>query len=213
MFKLKNIKVSHKLAIIIAVGIIGFISLLLIAASALQSNLRTEREARLNAVLNSTLSQVSFLEKTLPKEQAQAEAKKLINALRFDGDNYVFVINESREAVVHPSHPELVGQQLGSDSERFWFDMVNLAKNGQQGILTYDWQNDKGQPAEKLSSVHGFAPWGWILGSGMLVDDIQTAVQQQFMKMALATLAVIVVMSLFGFIISRAIVTDRKSVV
>ncbi|WGY47094.1 methyl-accepting chemotaxis protein [Vibrio sp. ABG19] len=212
MFKLKNIKVSHKLAIIIAVGIIGFISLLLIASNALQNNLRTEREARLNAVLKSTLSQVSFLEKTLPKDQAQAEAKKLINALRFDGDNYVFVINESREAVVHPLHPELVGQQMGSDSERFWFDMVNLASNGQQGILTYDWQNDKGQPAEKLSSVQGFAPWGWILGSGMLVDDIQTAVQQQFLNMALATLAVIVVMSLFGFIISRAIVTPLERI-
>lgn len=52
MLKLKNIRVSYKLAIILLVGIIGFVSLLFIAATALKNNLVAEREARLNAVIN-----------------------------------------------------------------------------------------------------------------------------------------------------------------
>ncbi len=75
MLKLENIKVSYKLAAIVIVGIVGFLSLLFISANALKENLVAEREARLKAVIQSTLSQVAYLNQTLPKEQAQEQAK------------------------------------------------------------------------------------------------------------------------------------------
>lgn len=198
MLKLENIKVSYKLAAIVIVGIVGFLSLLFISANALKENLVAEREARLKAVIQSTLSQVAYLNQTLPKEQAQEQAKALINALRFDGNNYMFVIDESRYTVVHPIRQDLVGQQMGNpgkDTEgQFWFTMIDLARNGQQGSLIYPWKNQQGNPADKLSFVNGFAPWGWILGSGMLLDDIEHAVYQQFLRMGFATLIVTLVM-------------------
>lgn len=185
MLKLKNIKVSYKLAIILLVGTMGFISLLFISANALESNLVAERKARLNAVITSILSQVTYLEKSLPKPQAQNEAKALINSVRFDGNNYLFVIDESRYTIVHPIRPELVGKQMGneqSSDDDFWHTMVSLGKGGQHGVLTYPWQTAAGKPADKLSAVYGFAPWGWIIGSGMLLDDIEQAVARQFWK-------------------------------
>lgn len=51
MLKLENIKVSYKLAAIVIVGIVGFLSLLFISANALKENLVAEREARLKAVI------------------------------------------------------------------------------------------------------------------------------------------------------------------
>ena len=209
MLKLKNIKVSYKLAIILLVSIIGFISLLFIAATALKHNLIAEREARLYAVINSTLSQVSFLEQSLPKDDAQKQAKALINAIRFDGNNYLFILDETRKMLVHPLRQDLVGQQMGeqrSGEDGFWYTMVDLAKGGQHGVLTYPWQTTAGKEADKLSAVHGFAPWGWVLGSGMLLDDIEHAVERQFWTMAIATFVAIIVMAAFGVVISRAIV-------
>ncbi|EKF9636419.1 cache domain-containing protein [Vibrio cholerae] len=210
MLKLENIKVSYKLAAIVIVGIVGFLSLLFISANALKENLVAEREARLKAVIQSTLSQVAYLNQTLPKEQAQEQAKALINALRFDGNNYMFVIDESRYTVVHPIRQDLVGQQMGNpgkDTEgQFWFTMIDLARNGQQGSLIYPWKNQQGSPADKLSFVNGFAPWGWILGSGMLLDDIEHAVYQQFLRMGFATLIVTLVMIGLGVVISRAVI-------
>lgn len=216
MLKLENIKVSYKLASIVMVGIIGFITLLFISANALQKNLIAEREARLKAVIQSTLSQVAYLNQTLPKEQAQEQAKALINSLRFDDNNYMFVIDESRYTIVHPIRPHLVGQQMGNsgrDTEgQFWFTMVDLARNGQHGSLMYPWTNAQGKPADKLSFVSGFAPWGWILGSGMLLDDIQHAVYQQFFKMGLATLAVTIIMIGLGIVISRAVIKPLDTI-
>lgn len=215
MLKLKNIKVSYKLAIILLFGIVGFISLLFISANALKNNLVAEREARLNAVISTTLSQIAYLEKTLPPQAAQDQAKALINAARFDGNNYLFVLDEARRVVVHPIRPSLVGQQMGNQNnseESFWYTMVDLARGGQQGVLTYPWKTDAGKQTEKMAAVHGFAPWGWVLGSGILLDDIERAVEQQFWKMAIATLVAIIAMAILGLIISRAIIGPLEQI-
>ena len=49
--------------------------------------------------------------KHIPKTQAEATA--MLDSMRFDGDNYLFVLDETRHVVVHPVKPELVGQQMG----------------------------------------------------------------------------------------------------
>ena len=73
--KLNNIKVSHKLTIIIVASIIGSLCLLFIASTSLKSNLIAEREARLNAVIDSAMSQIQYLKQNLPHDSAQSEAK------------------------------------------------------------------------------------------------------------------------------------------
>jgi methyl-accepting chemotaxis protein len=52
MFKLGDIAVSRKLMLLLSLALVGFIALLLISASALHRNLMSEREARLQAVLD-----------------------------------------------------------------------------------------------------------------------------------------------------------------
>lgn len=216
MLKLENIKVSYKLTAIIAVAIVGLLSLLFIATSALRSNLVVEREARLNAVIDTLLSQISHLQKTLPEDEAKSQAKILINNTRFDSNNYLFAIDESRYTIAHPIRTDLVGKQMGSPGKdtqgEFWFTMVELGKNGQQGTLRYPWQTNSGTPAEKLSAVHGFAPWHWIIGSGMLINDIEEAINKQILKMGGATLAVVFVMATLGVVISRAIIMPLESI-
>lgn len=154
MLKLRNIKVSYKLTIIIAVGILGFLSLLAISANALKQNLIFEREARLNAVIRSVFSQVAYLNQTLPRQEAQQQAKALIKHTRFDGENYLFVIDEYRYTIVHPIRDDLVGKQMGNGSDgQFWFTMVDKGSSGRNGSLIYPWQNNAGQPADKLGGT------------------------------------------------------------
>ncbi|MGL5481949.1 MAG: cache domain-containing protein, partial [Aeromonas veronii] len=198
MFKLGDITVSRKLILLLALAFVGFVSLLLISANALQRNLMSEREARLNAVLEQAMSQIQFLASTLPAEQAQQEARKLLTNTRFDGNNYLFVIDENRTMVVHPIRPELVGQKMGEGGAagQFWYQMVDIAKGGKQGTLQYVWVGPSGETADKLSMVSGYQPWGWILGSGMLLQDIQQTIWAQYMKMGTATAIVILLMGL-----------------
>lgn len=216
MFKLGDITVSRKLILLLTLAFVGFVSLLLISANALQRNLMSEREARLNAVLEQAMSQIQFLASTLPAEQAQQEARKLLTNTRFDGNNYLFVIDENRTMVVHPIRPELVGQKMGeggaATAGQFWYQMVDIAKGGKQGTLQYIWTGPSGETADKLSMVSGYQPWGWILGTGMLLQDIHQTIWAQYMKMGSATAIVIVLMGLLGWRITHSIVSPLNQI-
>ncbi|MFM5575594.1 methyl-accepting chemotaxis protein [Aeromonas veronii] len=216
MFKLGDITVSRKLFLLLTLAFVGFVSLLFISANALQRNLMSEREARLNAVLSQAMSQIQFLASTLPMEQAQQEARKLLTNMRFDDNNYLFVINENRQMLVHPIRPELVGQTMGegtgATAGQFWLQMVDIAKGGKQGTLQYVWNGPSGETADKLSMVSGYQPWGWILGSGMLLQDIQQTIWAQYMKMGSATAIVTLLMGLLGWRITRSIVSPLNQI-
>lgn len=216
MFKLGDIAVSRKLMLLLSLALVGFIALLLISASALHRNLMSEREARLQAVLDLAMSRIQSLATTLPAAQAQAEAKAMLNSMRFDGDNYLFVLDETRHVVVHPVKPELVGQQMGQSGTEtagdHWQRMVELGKGGQHGRLEYQWIGPSGDAAQKMSLVAGYQPWGWILGSGVLLQDIQATIWSQYQLMGGATLLVILLMGLLGFAISRSIVNPLAEI-
>ena len=111
------------------------------------------------------------------------------------------MLDEDRRMVVHPAKPELVGQQMGNNpAESHWQHMVDLGKGGHQGRLEYP----VGLPcparaAQKMSLVTGHQPWGWILGSGVLLQDIEATIWwSQYEWMGGATLLVILLMGLLG---------------
>ncbi|MFM5135442.1 methyl-accepting chemotaxis protein [Aeromonas rivipollensis] len=213
MFKLGDIAVSRKLMLLLSLALVGFIALLLISASALHRNLMSEREARLQAVLDLAMSRIQALAATLPPEQAKAQAKAMLDSMRFDGDNYLFVLDEDRRVVVHPAKPELVGQQMGNNpAESHWQHMMDLGKGGHQGRLEYQWVSPSGEAAQKMSLVTGYQPWGWILGSGVLLQDIEATMWSQYEWMGGATLLVILLMGLLGLAISRSIVNPLAEI-
>lgn len=63
-----------------------------------------------------------------------------------------------------------------------------------------------------MSLVAGYQPWGWILGSGVLLQDIQATIWSQYQLMGGATLLVILLMGLLGFAISRSIVNPLAEI-
>ncbi|MFM4648968.1 methyl-accepting chemotaxis protein [Aeromonas bivalvium] len=215
MFKLGDIAVSRKLMLLLSVALLGFLALLLISASALHRNLMSEREARLQAVLDLAMSRIQTLAATLPASEAQAQAKAMLDSMRFDGDNYLFVLDENRHVVVHPAKPELVGRPMGEPgvaAEAHWLRMVDLGKGGRQGRLEYQWRSPTGETAQKMTLVAGYQPWGWILGSGLLLQDIEATIWSQYELMGGATLLVILLMGLLGLAISRSIVNPLAAI-
>jgi len=216
MLKLKNIKVKHKLSLLIGIAILGFVSILLISANTLKQNLLNEREAQLRAVVDAALSQINTLNQQLPPEQAKQRATEIIKSIHFNDNNYIYVMDSSRHILVHPTQAELEGKQMGNagrNSEQgFWYQMVDAGKQPQGGLITYPWHDQQGEPADKIAFLKSINSWDWILGSGMLINDIDSAVQQQTTKMALATLVIILIMAALGFVITRAITSPLNSI-
>ena len=80
--------------------------------------------------------------------------------------------------VMHPIKPEMNGNDISTykdpNGKALFVDFVKTVKKNGAGFVPYEWPKpgfDKPQP--KLSYVVGFAPWNWVIGTGVYIDDLK----------------------------------------
>jgi methyl-accepting chemotaxis protein len=170
----------------------------------------------------------------MPLEQAQKEAAAHIFKLRYEKKEYVWINDLGKpipRMIMHPAVPALDGKILddpkfnkatgmsdGLDGDVKKIDMKNLfvtfnevVERAGRGFVIYEWPKPKdggGATTElytKLSYVQKFEPWGWVLGSGIYIDDVTKDVAT--VKWALVGLNVVFAsfMLLLCYMISRGI--------
>jgi methyl-accepting chemotaxis protein len=112
--------------------------------------------------------------------EAQAKAIGEIKAIRYEGKEYVWINDMVPRMVAHPIKPELEGKDLSDmkdpDGKRLFVEFVETVKRSGSGYVDYLWPKPGSKdPEPKRSYVAGFAPWGWIIGSGVYVDEVRNA--------------------------------------
>lgn len=145
----------------------------------------------LKFVIDSLTSQVEakykdFQDGKISEKKAMAQAKELVKTARYDdGTGYVWINDTGApfpKMVMHPIAPQLDGKVMNSkkfnvtkDKQNLFVAMVNVVKDGGSGFVEYEWvKPGKTENQPKLSYVKLFEPWGWILGTGIYVDDAAT---------------------------------------
>ena len=78
---------------------------------------------------------------------------------------------------MHPTQPQLQGKDLSDTKDptgkRLFVEFTHIVKAEGAGFVDYLWpQPGKTEPVAKISYVQGFAPWGWLIGSGIYIDDV-----------------------------------------
>ncbi|MBT9487403.1 MAG: cache domain-containing protein [Rubrivivax sp.] len=140
----------------------------------------------------------------LPREQAQRLARDAVSKLRYDGREYFWINDMQPRVVMHPVKPELVGQDVSAVKDpnglAVFGAFVDRVKRDGQGFVAYQWPRpDSTAPVDKLSYVKGFAPWGWVVGSGLYVDDLRSAANARLQWVG-ATLLLAVLMAGYLFL-------------
>jgi methyl-accepting chemotaxis protein len=120
----------------------------------------------------------------MDRAAAQQLARTSIASLRYDGSEYFWINDMQPRMVMHPIKPDLDGQDLSAMRDPSGFALFNafvdtVRKDG-KGFVAYQWPKPgSSKPVDKVSYVQGFAPWGWVVGSGIYVGDLQEAARQQ----------------------------------
>ena len=112
------------------------------------------------------------------REQAQEMAKQAVNGMRYDREEYFWINDMAPVVLMHPFNAKLVGQPAGGLKDPTGFALfqgfVDEVKRNGQGFVPYRWPKPGSpEPVEKTSYVKGFAPWGWVIGSGIYIDDLR----------------------------------------
>lgn len=154
---------------------------------------------------------------TLSREAAQQGALAVLKALRYGRNDYLWVNDLQPRMVMHPMNPKLDGQDLSTykdpDSKALFNEMVVVAKNG-GGVVAYRWPKPgASEPVPKVSYVKQFEPWGWVLGTGVYLDDLQAEFRAQVWQTAGVGAVIVVLMGVLIFLIQRSITRPLTSTV
>ena len=123
----------------------------------------------------------------IPLERAKREAIATLRAMRFDdGKGYLWINTVGRpypKMVMHPVLPQLEGKVLDSpeftwaknDGRNLFQVAVDLTSGRADGFIRYTWPEPDGKALAphmpKVSRVRRFEEWGWIVGTGIYVDE------------------------------------------
>jgi len=116
----------------------------------------------------------------LSREQAQKHALRELEKLRYDEKEYFWVNDMQPRMVMHPIRPDLDGKEIGEMKDpnglALFSAMVAVVRKEGKGLVEYQWPKPgSAKPVDKISFVQGFAPWGWVIGSGVYTDDLRNA--------------------------------------
>lgn len=148
----------------------------------LKNDLISERKMQSSNAVDMAFNVIAFYETQqknglLNKLDAQKGALASVKAMRYDEGNYIWINDMQLRMVMHPTNSRLDGTDLStftdSDKKPLFVDIVNGAKLNGSGFEYYMWPKPgESIPSEKLSKYSLFEPWGWVIGTGVYIDDI-----------------------------------------
>ena len=157
------------------------------------------------------------------------EALKAIAEMRFGKDGYFWINDTTPKMIMHPIKPALNGQDLSNVKDPngiFLFnEMAKVTKIQEMGRVDYSWTKPgSDKPVPKMSYVMLFKEWGWIVGTGEYVDNIEAKIDQMrddsHAQMITSTTQIIFISILLVFVITlivsfaadRAIIKPIKNI-
>jgi len=147
---------------------------------------------------------------SITETEGKQRALAALKTLRYGGTEYFWVNDMNSIMVMHAVNPKLDGTNLNTlkdgSGRTIFNEFVKVVNAKGQGTVEYDWPKPGSEtPQPKVSFVKGFAPWGWIVGSGVYVDDVNTIVKQQMTYLGGGVLALGVLLLLIGGVISKSL--------
>jgi len=147
----------------------------------------------------------------LNRDQAQQLALAEIRHLRYgaEGKDYFWITDMQPHMVMHPYRSDLDGQDLSTyrdnDGKPLFLDFVRVVRQGGDGYVDYLWQwkDDPSRIVPKLSYVKGFQPWGWIIGTGIYLDDVGAEIRNMTGRLARVSLWISAVIALLILYMAR----------
>ncbi len=215
-----NLSVRRKLNLLTLLIALGVIALSVIAARMQYLDLTETRKTALKTQVelsDGILQHYHRLTGTgeLSEEAAKTAALQALEVMRAENDTYYYnVYDTGYRLLMHPFRKDLVGKDMKDfrtdDGVRIYYDQVEAAKAG-GGFVNYRWAKpgSKGD-VEKVAYASLFAPWNWVISSGVYMDDVQKQALVFTAIMALSGGVLVLIVLALSWVIGNRIAVPLK---
>lgn len=191
----KNMSLNNRLIATILATVLALTVLFVGVLYTERSLLLKDRQEKVRSLVEVAYGVIAQHEKAVGEgkmslEAAQASALAVIRNMRYDSVEYFWVNDMGPKVLMHPIKPELDGKDMSTlkdpNGKLLFNEFVAAVKKDGKGFVDYYWPKPGEQdPVAKISYVMGFAPWGWIVGSGIYLDDVDKIFREEAVKFLL----------------------------
>ncbi len=218
---MSHLSLRVRLLLIVVFG--GLSTLVIIALSLfiLRNTLIEDRMEKIKEQVQIATTVVeSYSARVQSGELTEADAKtmalKAIKNIRYGKDDYFWINDMEPKMVMHPIKPALDGKDLSQTADKngklLFMEMVQVVKESEEGIVDYVWPKGPDNVlTPKISYVKLFKPWGWVIGTGVYVDDVRAAIIKQAIVLCSIGLLILIIAIGGTLVISRSILSPLKN--
>ena len=146
-----------------------------------------------DTIVFDTLRVLTFIEhayKNRDMEQDESTIKKqILYAIeelygRQDGTGYIFIYDFEGKVLSDPIQRENVGKNLyniqDANGVMVIKDLIDVSRHEGGGFVEYQWlKPTTGLLSPKISYAKAFEPWGWMVGTGVYLDEAEKHIQKE----------------------------------
>ena len=144
----------------------------------IESTYRTTKDSELKNYVEIARLAISQMYESGNSDADKHAAKAILERLEYSVDGYYFVYDYEGRMIVHPKQKEKVGtimiDETDDNGKPLVRNLIDIAKKG-GGFYDYSYRKfstPKLDIKPKRAYVVGLPEWGWMLGTGVYMDDI-----------------------------------------
>jgi methyl-accepting chemotaxis protein len=207
--------VGRRIYALICLSFIGLLGATFLESRELASSLDQQKQIELRHLGDVALGIIKEEHAAVQKSgvsdaDAQKRAMARIGALRYGNNDYFWINDLHPKMVMHPIKPEMNGNDLSSykdpNGKLLFVDFADTVKKSGSGFVPYEWPKpgfDKPQP--KLSYVVGFAPWNWVVGTGVYIDDLKAQTWASTQRSLIVAGVILLLMLVVSIFVARSV--------
>lgn len=209
-----NLRISTRMQILTGLTLIGLIVLCVAALMQLKDTMLDDRKQKTRNLVEVAKGTLDYHHKLaedgkLSVDEAKNAARETLRGLRYDTGDYFFIIDTNANYVLMPPKPESEGKNAAefkdANGKMIFQELIAAGQRG-GGFVDYVFPRPGQQkPEPKLSYATSFTPWGWVLGTGIYIDDVETEYWKGVLSLGGISFVLLVVLSLISWRVSSGI--------
>ncbi len=175
---------------ILAIGLF-ILSIFVVILPRFEKTIMDGKKEMISELTNSACSLIEeyhqdVMDERISPDSARIKAVEMVRNMRYGKElkDYFWIIDMQPTMIMHPYRPELVGSDLNDykdpDGILLFVESVKLVSSQGDGFINYMWQwkDDSTRIVPKLSYVKAYEPWGWVVGTGIYLEDVRIEIGQ-----------------------------------
>ncbi|MBF0563347.1 MAG: methyl-accepting chemotaxis protein, partial [Alphaproteobacteria bacterium] len=210
-----KLNISNRILLIVGVAVLGMAAVGGVGLNRLHDSLLQDRMDKSRNLAETAYGVIAGFDAqakagVLSVEEAQKRALAVLDPLRYGNGDY-FWVNDMKPVMIQHPNKKLNGQDLTAfkdpTGKALFVEMVQVVRTSGEGFVPYMWPKPGfDQPVAKISYVKGYKDWGWVIGTGIYLDDVDAIFRAQSILLAQLVFGAMVVVVGLSLMVSRSIV-------